>query len=330
MSRWLFGLLLLSLAATTAAAQRDRDTYNPGNQTFEITGQVNLASTNGPATNVEVRLERFSGGVVDQMSTDGRGRFRFSNLQRGYYKVIINAQGYSPAQQEADLTVVSRSYLVFSLALDKTQSSLPMGAGEIIDARVPAEARQQFEQGRQALAHRNFSDAIASLEKAIATYPSFFEANFLLAKAYVGTRDWAKAEAPLERALELKPENPSVLVSLGEVYWREKRFTDAEQTLLEGVKLDDRSWQGHFALARLYWDMNDVMKAGRQVGLTLQLKSDFAEAHLLAGNVLLKLNQQQRALASYEEYLRLAPKGEFAQQTHELTEKLRKALAAHK
>jgi hypothetical protein len=49
----------------------------------------------------------------------------------------------------------------------------------------------------------------------------------------------------------------------------------------------------------------------------LQLKPDFAEAHLLAGNVLLKVGQQQRA-DQYEEYLRLAPKGDYAAEARRL------------
>lgn len=65
------------------------------------------------------------------------------------------------------------------------------------------------------------------------------------------------------------------------------------------------------------------MKAGPEIGRTLQLKPDFAEAHLLAGNILLRLNQPQRAQAEYEEYLRLAPKGEYATEARELIQKLK-------
>jgi hypothetical protein len=54
------------------------------------------------------------------------------------------------------------------------------------------------------------------------------------------------------------------------------------------------------------------------VGRTLQLKPDFAEAHLLAGNILPRLGLQQRAQVEYEEYLRLAPKGEYAVEARDL------------
>ena len=85
----LFSVALLFLLVAPAQGQRDRDTYNPSNQSFEVSGQVNLAETGAAAQNIPVRLEKFSGGTIDQMTTDTRGRFRFTNLQRNYYKVVI-------------------------------------------------------------------------------------------------------------------------------------------------------------------------------------------------------------------------------------------------
>jgi tetratricopeptide (TPR) repeat protein len=324
---FLFGLLITS----PALAQRERDTYTGSNQTFEVAGQARLAETGEVASKVPVRLERFSGGVVDQIDTDSQGRFRFPNLQRGYYKVIISAPGFRPAQQDADLQVLFRIFLAFDLIPDKPKGS----AGEarlldVIDARVPAEAREAFNQGRTALVKKNHAEAIGYFQKAIFLYPEFFDAHLLLGTSFMDMREWEKAENALRHALGIKPDNPAALLSVGEVYWRQRRYQEAEATLLEGLKLDDKSWHGHFTLSRLYWDMGDVKKAGPPLGRTLQLKPDFAEAHLLAGNVLLRVGQQERALIEYQEYLRLAPKGEFASQTRELVQKLSKMVAEKK
>src|SRR6185295_14967532 len=122
----------------------------------------------------------------------------------------------------------------------------------------------------------------------------------------------------------------AAMIYLGEVYWRQKRYSDAEQTLRDGLKLDEKSWHGQFTLGRLYWDMGEVAKAGGPIGMTLQLKPDFAEAHLLAGNILLRVNQPQRALVAYQEYLKLDPKGDFAPQTRELIAKLNKTIGEKK
>jgi tetratricopeptide (TPR) repeat protein len=113
------------------------------------------------------------------------------------------------------------------------------------------------------------------------------------------------------------------MLSLGEVFWRQKRYAEAEKTLLEGLKLDENSWHGHFTLARLYYEQNEILKAAAPIGRTLQVKPDFAEAHLLAGNILLKLNQRERAVVEYQEYLRLAPKGDFAVEARNLIDKLK-------
>ncbi len=326
----LFAVVFLLLADTCVRAQRDRDTYNPGNQTFEVSGQVNIVGGNVPAREVPVRLERFSGGLVDQINTDARGRFRFTNLQRGYYRVIINAPGFAPAQQDADLTLLFKTYLLFNLAKTDSAGASGLAASvDVIDARVPPSAREEFTRGREALTKKSEQDAVGHFQKAILIYPEFFEAQLLLATAFMDLREWPKAEAALLRALELKSDNPTALLALGEVYWREKRYDEAEKTLLEGLKLEDKNWHGHFTLGRLYWEKGEVIKAGPAIGRTLQLKPDFAEAHLLAGNILLRLNQPQRAQAEYEEYLRLAPKGEYATEARALIQKLKTADIRH-
>ena len=160
--------LVFVLVVPPVFAQRERDTYTGNSLTFEVNGEVRLADSGESATGVSVRLERFSGGLVDQIVTDSRGRFRFPNLQRGYYKVIINAPGFKPAQQDADLQVIFRTFLVFELVADtpKGASGLPP-LTDVIDARVPAAARADFDNGRAALKDKNYKEGIAFLEKAV-------------------------------------------------------------------------------------------------------------------------------------------------------------------
>jgi Tfp pilus assembly protein PilF len=309
------------MIAVPVFAQRDRDTFTPG-PSFEISGQVH--TDNGPARNVAVRLERFGGGIIDQMTTDNGGRFRFAGMVRGYYTVVIEAPGFRAARQAADLQVLFKTFLMFELARDT--ASLPSdGLPNVIDSRVPETARLAYTKARSALVAKKADEAIRHLKNAVFIYPDFFEAQLMLGTSYMDGREWEKAEEALNRALELKAGSAAAVLSLGEVYWRQKRYDEAEKTLLDGLKLDDKAWHGYFTLARLYWDLDNIAKAGPAIGRTLQLKPDFAPAHLLAGNILLRINQQQRALAAYQDYLRLEPKGEFAAQTRGLVQKLKQA-----
>ena len=311
------------MCCVSASAQRDRDTYSSASATnLEIVGQVRLAGSGAAATRIPVRLERFGGGIVDQIDSDSTGRFRFANLARGYYRVIVNAPGYQPSQQDADLQVVFRAYLVFELTEQKASALTLL---DVIDARAPADAREELFRGRTAMSRKSYPEAITHLQKAISIYPDFYEAHLLLGTVFVDQREWQKAETPLQRAAALKTDSPMATFSLGEVYWRERRYEDAEQTLLAGLKLDEKSWNGYFNLARLYYDIGNIMKAANAIGHTLQLKPDFAEGHLVAGNILLKVNQPERALTEYQTYLKLDPKGEFAVPAQDLVDKLSKS-----
>lgn len=327
-SRYFLAIMFALVIGSSVLAQRDRDTYsNTSANAVEVVGQVRLVETGRPGNRISVRLERFGGGLIDQMETDSGGRFRFGNLARGYYRVIVNAPGFRAVQQDADLQVVYRAYLVFELTSEKAGA---MTLIDVVDARAPADAREALVRGREALSKKSYPEAIGYLQKAIASYPAFYEAHLLLGTAFVDERDWRKAEVAFQSALELKASSAAAKLALGEVYWRQNRPEEAEKTLLEGLKLDEKSWHGYFTLARLYWDQENIGKAAPAIGHTLQLKPDFAEAHLLAGNILLKVNQQQRALAEYQEYLRLEPKGEFAVQARELVGKLSKASGENK
>lgn len=319
-------LLACLMIAIPVFAQRDRDAFTPG-PSFEISGQVH--TDNGPARNVAVRLERFGGGIVDQMTTDNGGRFRFAGMVRGYYNVVVEAPGFRITRQTADLQVLFKTFLIFELSPEAALQPAD-GLPNVIDSRIPQTARVEYAKARSALVAKHADDAIRHLKKAVTIHPEFFEAQLALGTSYMDVREWAKAEEVLNRALALKSDSAPPLFSLGEVYWRQKRYAAAEKALLEGLKLDDSSWHGNFTLARLYWDMGDVARAGPAIGQTLKLKPDFAEAHLLAGNILLKINQQERALMAYQDYLRLEPKGEFAAQTRALVQKLSKIIAENK
>jgi len=169
--------------------------------------------------------------------------------------------------------------------------------------------------------------AIRHLEKAVNLYPNFLEAQMKLGTAYMDTKQWDKAEKALRRTLEIDPKTSNAFFALGEVYASEEKYSEAESILRKGFKLNEKSWHGHLALGHVYWDMGNWLKAGPEVGRALQLKPDSAEGHLLAGNILLKARQPQNALVEFEEYLRLAPAGEFAGQARGIASKLKTALA---
>jgi cytochrome c-type biogenesis protein CcmH/NrfG len=314
------------MTACPALAQGSAAQLHSSTEPIQVTGQ--LRYQNGqPATDVVVRLDSLSGGVAGEVRTDRLGKFRFQNLFPIQYQVIIRQPGYQEIQREVNLVMVSTENLQLSLVPDTPSvSSKPPPSGFVIDANVPPEARKEFEKADAALAtakKEKIPDGIQHLGRAISLYPNFLEAHLKLGVAYMDLQQWDKAEGALRRALQINPKTANALFALGEVYWKQDKYMAAEKVLREGLSIETRSWQGHFTLGRLYWSRGDIAKAGRQVGLAIQLNPNFADAHLLAANILIRANKREDGLLEYREYLRLEPRGEYATQVREIIAKLK-------
>jgi tetratricopeptide (TPR) repeat protein len=322
-------MLMLTFAASQGLAQIGPVGSANGAQ---LHGQVRFTQGGGPAFNILVRLERFDGGMVDQQYTDRNGRFNFSGLRPLTYNVTIRTTGYEEVQQQVELVTKNSDYIIFTLRPDgSSPAASSPGPAIVVDVKTPLEARKEYEKGRAAiLKEGKLADGITHLEKAITLYPNFLEAYLMLGTAYMDARELNKAEITLRKMLAINPAVADAYFALGELYRQKKKYAEAEKILRDGLKINNRIWQGHYTLGRVYWEMSDIVRAGPQIGITIQLKPDLAEAHLLAGNLLLRGHKPDDALLEFEEYLRLAPKGEFSGEAQELVKKIKHALAARK
>ena len=300
----------------------------------EIRGQLRYAAGGAPAADVVVRLDQLSGGFVNEVRTDRLGKFRLTNLSPIQYQIIIRHPGYQEIQREVNLVMQSSDYLQLQLVEEHsyTNTAKTLSPG-ILNANVPVEARKEFERG-EALVNsgdrKKMTEGIAHFERAITLYPEFLEAKLKLGTTHMDLKEWSEAEQVLTAANKAHPKNANVLFALGELYLQQKKTEAAEKVLREGLEVEPRSWQGHFTLGRLYYDGGDIVKGARQVAIALQLNPNFAEAHLLAGNIFLRARKVPEAQSEFEEYLRLAPNGQFAGPTKEILQKIKKSGASTK
>jgi predicted Zn-dependent protease len=144
---------------------------------------------------------------------------------------------------------------------------------------------------------------------------------------------WDKAEHALLATLETDPKAFNALFALSEIYLRQNKLAEAEKVLVQGLTIQEQSYLGHLNLARVYWERarteKDVMQAKpaleksyEEVKRALTLKPDLAGAHLLKGNLLLRVSRTADAVIEFNEYLRLEPNGPFATETRALMEKI--------
>ena len=334
--------LILSLLLCSAMVVSARDSKNSGvTVPGQITGLVRFADTRQPAFNVLVSCDKIIGGLVAQVLTDRNGRFSFMNLELTQYNITVRVDGYVEERQTVELLTASSAYLQFQLKPDKSKPAVVANPG-VVDASIPADARREFDAASKALEtgkKEGIEEAVRHLEKALSIYPRFSQAALMLGTAYMDLGQLDKAERALKQTLEINPQAANALFALGELYREQKLHDQAEKTLLQGLNIEPRSYQGHLNLARVYWDTAVPIKDEAQarpileksydeVKKSLELNPDFAPAHVVKGNLLLRVRRAQDAQHEFEEYLRLDPKGPFAEQARTTVEKIKKALAS--
>jgi len=308
----------------------------------QVNGQVRYAKGGAPADQILVRLESFGGGIVSQVTTDRTGKFRFSGLIPDQYTVTVHASGFREMQQHVDLKTNNTEYVIFQLiADDSSKIAARSSAPGVVDANVPPAAQKEFERAEAAFGNKTqegLREGVRHLENAVSIYPKFIQAQLRLGTSYMDLQQWHTAEEALLKTIEIDPKTANAFFALGEVYLRQKKDEEAEKTLLQGLQIEDHSYQGHLTLGRVYWDMavkikdeaqarQFLEKSYEQTKRALELEPNLAGAHLLKGNLLLRVRRGEDAMHEFEEYLRLDPKGPFAEQTRTLVEKIKKALA---
>jgi tetratricopeptide (TPR) repeat protein len=319
----------------------------PGGFALQVNGQVRYAESKVPADNVLVRIEAFDGGNFNQIMTDRTGKFSFAGLRPISYIITVHMPGYIDYSERVDLQVNPSPYLNVLLMADKNSiqnrvDQMISLAPAVIDSNTPPEARNEYQTGKALLdqgKQDKITEATVHFQKALAIYPKFLDAELMLGLAYMDLAQWDQAEKALLAAIGINPNASTAYFALGSIYAQQKNYPKAEEVLAKGVKLNDAAPEGHYMLADVYWNManagsTDANKlrswfesSWREVKRSLELNPKLASAHLLSGNLLLKAQRAKEALDHFEQYLKLEPKGQYAEQTKVLVDKIKKALA---
>ena len=314
----------------------------------QVTGQVRYADSNQPAFNVSVHCE--GAGTTQILQTDRNGRFTCRLGSPGNFTVRVDAPGFLQEQQAGTaLDNNSNEYMFFRLKRDTANaasssppsvvSASPTAA---VDPNVPPQAQKEFISGMEAVAQNKpdmLKQAIQHFERAVSIYPKFTQAHVALGTAYMDLQEWDKAEQSLNKAISLEPRTLNALLALGEIQLRQKKHQEAEKTLLQALTVDPRAAHGHLTLGRVYWEMALNLKdeassrpmlerSYEEAKKSMELDPKLAEAHILKGNLLLRVRRVADAQHEFEEYLRSEPQGRFAEQARTSVDKIKKVLAS--
>jgi cytochrome c-type biogenesis protein CcmH/NrfG len=129
--------------------------------------------------------------------------------------------------------------------------------------------------------------------------------------------------AEAEKALEKNPKDPEMIKDLAALYYTAGRYDDAIQVLQRGREVAPKDEEIPAFIGQIYSQQAQaekgekqkelLKKAGDAFAASAEAEPDNADAYLLAGQAYDQAGQHADAIAYYNGYLDLEPKGENAE-----------------
>ncbi len=273
--------------------------------------------------NLLVRLmEGSSNTVVATTYTNDVGQAQFLLVTIGNYHVEISGVGIQ--------TTVSETFEVDSRKMTQTQyvrvnketeetSEKPLSTRSPMisaaDLNVPEKARKEVDKANEAMAQQEWKKALEHLDKAIAIAPQYATAYNNLGVLYDKMNDIPHEEEALQKAVSVDGHFAPALLNYGKLCLRQKNPVEAEALLQKAASASANDPDILMLLSYAEY-MNRHFDAA--ISNALQAHSSGHDhssfVHYIAARAYQQQNQQQQALAEFQDFLKEEPKGPRADQ----------------
>jgi tetratricopeptide (TPR) repeat protein len=299
-------------------------------QTGQVRGKV-LDEKGQPVADAIVTFD-FKGDMTikRETKTDRRGTYIQAGLQLGPWEVTA----VKDALKQTLKTKVSpgqMSELDFTL----TATSGAAGALSADDAKKLAELRKALEDKYVAavalIEAQKYDEGIAGLTALIAETGGCAICEAKIGDALLRKGDEAGAEAAFKKAIAADPKLGDAYAALASLYNKQQKFDQASEMSKKATELGGAAGAAGGANASvvynqgiIFWNQSKIPEAKAQFVEAIKLDPNMADAHYWLGMALVNEGALPDAVKSFEKYLSLAPKGQYAEQAQGILKAIKK------
>lgn len=289
-----------------------------------------MAPDGTPITSaVKVTLKVLRGDQITAY-TDQQGRFDFVGVAQGEYTLEVEAdrdRKFDPGTERVSVRRGISTFVTVALKAKRVESS---GSGEksvsvaMLDQKVPAKAKKEFEAATRFSDEGNFTESIAALRRAIAIYPDYLMAHNDLGAQLLEQGKLEEAAAELRTAIKIDPKAANPQINLGIVLERQKNYAESLAVLDKALSLDPTSPAAHLYAGIDSVKLNDIVRGEKELKTAHELGgSSYAIALLHLGQLYMKKGERELAIQAFESYLLESPNAANAAQVQQMIGKLR-------
>ena len=286
-----------------------------------ITGTV-FVEAHRPIADVWVELLDDFNSTISRVKTDGSGRFTFTSLLSGNYRLHVLPYGTDYKEQVQEVTLVSVSAVSGRPGMDRqiidiylkpnTRAAevFAVGPKTVFVQEVPPEAQRRYEEGVRFLRDKKEAEGFASLKKSLEIFPDYYLALDRLGAEYAirGHKDrsfWEAARILLEKASEINPRGINTIFGLGWTQFQLGLTAQAAINMERVTSLNSQAPDGFLWLGKAHLRLAAIDKAETAFKRANELtKGKVPEIHKLLAKVYSDQRRYAEAADELELYLK--------------------------
>jgi len=277
-----------------------------------------------PLSDIYVELTDDMGATIQRRKTDGGGRYGFSGLSAGRFRVRVLPYNTNFAEQTRDVEMYLSSPFSkrmdletadFYLQLDPRK--VPMDesgtVGVVFLQDIPSEAKMLY---RRAVA--NFENSkemdlgFQAMKKALEIFPDYYEALNRISIEYVRRSQYHEAIPHLVRAVTVNQRSFTSFYMLGSVAYNLKQYKEAGEAFRAATILNPSSAQSFVKYGMLLRISGDYVNAERALmkATSLTKNNPLPEAFWQLGLLFERQSKFEEAANYLEKFLKADPDNE--------------------
>lgn len=275
----------------------------PGSAQTTVRGQIFLPDGNTPSVPIRFDLEG-TNGLHDVRFTDSNGRFILERLQSDTsFTIFVQSDevtwGDTRIKFIPDENMDQRFYLNPLPAVKLVKPAPYKPSAAVVDLH---------DRGVKAFTDGNADEAEKLLRQAMAADPKYVTAFNDLGVMLMRERRYPDAEVVLRKGLDVNPKSATLLENLGIDLIHAEKYEDAVVQLTESLRIQPARGDAHLQLGAALVELGRYPEAEQELLAAQRAKgADETGLQLYFGKLYASTGDYPKAIAAFNEYLKLAP-----------------------
>lgn len=314
MRRSLLIPLLLLTFVSASSGQRQRQNESP----CDLTVRVRNMQDRTFDTPIQVELLSPQGTPIMAVHVMGESPAQFQVMPGTTLKLRVSGPGVETTTSDSIYIYEWEHSHSETMNVNKVdtgdQNKAGNGAGDsptvsLAEMNIPPKARDQLQKGTEAFAKGDLKKAQEHFEKAVAIYPQYARAYTNLGVIAIKEADRAKAREMFSKAISVDERFLPAYVNLARMGFQDKNYQESEKLLQKVMSVNPSIPDAVALLASAEYVNKEYDKALADALRAHRLPNheQFADVHLIAGQVYEMQKRPQDALLQYQLFLKESP-----------------------